>query len=88
VVFAAGRAAEARSGVVVRWMAPSNRTASAGAAEAAARLAAEMAAAGEPVVSFGLHASEGPKLSGEGPFPPEPFEAAFRIAKAGGLVAI
>lgn len=87
VALSAGKAAEEKHGVVVRWMVPGVRTLGPEAVLRTARLAAEMAAAGEPVVSFGLHASEGQKLSGEGPFPPEPFEGAFRVAASAGLVA-
>jgi adenosine deaminase len=113
VGLAAGREAEARSGVVVRWMSPANRTRPVDEALAQARLAAELVATSEPVVasplnhslclafhlagfdtytcsseqvSFGLHGSEGAKLSGEGPFPPEPFAEAFHIAASAGYV--
>ena len=89
IVFDASAAAEAKCGgeVVVRWMVPSNRTGDPAKVLGQARLAVEMVAEGRPVVSFGLHASEGQKADGSGPFPPEPFEQAFRVAAAGGLVS-
>lgn len=87
VVFAASRAAEAKTGVVVRWMVPSVRHFGPEHVMQQARLAVEMLAAGEPVVSFGLHASEGKLSDGRGPFPPEPFEDAFRVATGAGLIA-
>jgi adenosine deaminase len=86
VALTAGREAEARSGVIVRWMSPASRTRAHSLAMAQARMAASLAAAGEPIVSFGLHGSEGRKLSGEGPFPPEPFAEAFAVAGAAGLL--
>lgn len=87
VGLAVGREAEARTGVVVRWMSPANRTQPPDQALAQARLAAELVATSEPVVSFGLHGSEGATTTGDGPFPPEPFEEAFRVAAAAGLVS-
>eukprot|EP01043_Picozoa_sp_COSAG02_P064409 COSAG02_NODE_9409_length_2226_cov_1.488011_3_plen_372_part_00 len=87
VGLAAGREAEARTGVVVRWMSPANRTRPPGEALAQARLAAELVATSEPVVSFGLHGSEGATTTGDGPFPPEPFQAAFQVAAGAGLVS-
>jgi len=87
VVLLAGKKAEAKTGVVIRWMVPAVRTLGAEAAMFQAQLAVDMAQAGEPVVAFGLHASEGCKLNGDGPFPPEIFEDAFRLAASAGLVS-
>ena len=57
VGLAAGREAEARSGVVVRWMSPANRTRPVDEALAQARLAAELVATSEPVVASPLNHS-------------------------------
>eukprot|EP01052_Picozoa_sp_SAG31_P000231 SAG31_NODE_7_length_42755_cov_130.245728_27_plen_196_part_00 len=68
-------------------MVPSDRTGRPAAALADAQMTADMAATGRPVVSFGLHASEGRKTDGTGPFPPGPFAPAFATATAAGLIA-
>jgi len=87
IVLLAGKVAEERTGVIVRWMVAGVRTLGPESVMRTAKLAASMVATGEPIVSFGLHASEGPTLSGQGPFPPEPFAAAFKVASQAGLVA-
>src|SRR5260370_2424444 len=73
----AGRQASARSGVALGWMVSANRTRPVEEAIALARLAS--GDAGKGVVAFGLADDE---LRGR----PEPFAAAFDIARAAGLV--
>jgi adenosine deaminase len=74
----AGRQASARTGVAIGWMMSSNRTRPVEEAIDLARLASHYA--GRGVVAFGLADDE---LRGR----PEPFAAAFEIARAAGLVA-
>jgi adenosine deaminase len=74
----AGRQASARTGVAIGWMMSSNRTRPVEEAIDLARLASQYA--GRGVVAFGLADDE---LRGR----PEPFAAAFEIARAAGLVA-
>jgi adenosine deaminase len=74
----AGRQASARTGVAIGWMVSSNRTRPVEEAIDLARLASQYA--GRGVVAFGLADDE---LRGR----PEPFAAAFEIARAAGLVA-
>jgi adenosine deaminase len=70
--------ASARHGVGAGLIMAADRTADPAIAVRLAGLAAQHA--GEGVVSFGL-------ANDEGPFPPEPFADAFKIAKAGGLLS-
>jgi len=78
VLLDAGRQASARFGAAVGWMVSSNRTRLPEEAIALARLAERYA--GRGVVAFGLADDE---LKGQ----PEPFAAAFDIARAAGLIA-
>ena len=76
--LAIARAAEERTGVVIRAMVALNRTGPKDEALDTARLAAEFA--GRGVVALGLHADE------RG-FPAEDFAQAFAIAKTAGLLS-
>lgn len=71
-------ATAARLGIGVGLMVTADRTRDPADAEALASLAGRYA--GQGVVSFGL-------ANDEGPFPPEPFERAFAIARAAGLIS-
>ncbi|SNQ50798.1 putative adenosine/adenine deaminase [Frankia canadensis] len=78
-VLARSEEAGARHGVTVRWMAAVDRVFdSSEAAVDVARLALRFADGG--VVGLGLH-------NDENGWPPEPFEAAFRLAVDGGLLS-
>jgi len=78
---AAALAAEAATGVGVRLVIAANRTRPPWEAETLARLAVRLAAAGAPIVGFGLSNDE---RVGR----PVEFAKAFRLARAGGLVAV
>jgi len=78
VLLDAGRQASFRTGVAVGWMLSTNRTRPPEEAVGLARLAERYA--GKGVVAFGLADDE---TRGR----PEPFAAAFDIARAAGLVA-
>ena len=78
---AAAVAAEASTGVGVRLVIAANRTRPPWEAETLARLAVRLAGAGAPIVGFGLSNDE---RQGR----PAEFAKAFRLARAGGLVAV
>jgi len=78
---AAALAAEVATGVGVRLVIAANRTRPPWEAETLARLAVRLAAAGAPIVGFGLSNDE---RVGR----PVEFAKAFRLARAGGLVAV
>ncbi|MDQ1746864.1 MAG: adenosine deaminase [Frankiaceae bacterium] len=78
---AAAAAAEASTGVGVRIVVAANRTRPPWEAETLARLAVRLAATGAPIVGFGLSNDE---RQGR----PADFAKAFRLARAGGLVAV
>jgi len=78
---AAALAAEAATGVGVRLVIAANRTRPPWEAETLARLAVRLAAAGAPIVGFGLSNDE---RVGR----PVEYAKAFRLARAGGLVAV
>jgi adenosine deaminase len=71
-------AASKRTGVAAGFMLAGDRTRPPEAAEEQARLAARYA--GRGVVAFGL-------ANDEAPWPPEPFETAFAIARSAGLLS-
>jgi len=81
-----GRAAEERSGVVIRWMSSAVRVLPPEQALELAQFTVQMLKDGLPVVAFGLHAAEGELGEGKGPFPPQPFAEAFKIAREAGLI--
>jgi adenosine deaminase len=74
-------AAEAATGVGMRLVVAANRTRPPWEAETLARLAVRLAAAGAPIVGFGLSNDE---RQGR----PAAFAKAFRLAREGGLVAV
>lgn len=78
---AAAVAAEAATGVGVRIVVAANRTRPPWEAETLARLAVRLASTGAPIVGFGLSNDE---RQGR----PTEFAKAFRLARAGGLVAV
>ena len=74
-------AADAATGVGVRLIVAANRTRPPWEAETLARLAVRLAAAGAPIVGFGLSNDE---RQGR----PVEFAKAFRLARDGGLIAV